>query len=99
MIDFCCRADSIVGRRPLRLTHLIGDSRRGFVGASEHALNLMTLGSKQYASLWLTACYRYVFVQVLRKLPAAVTQPASRAVIGSILSKRVGEVLALFTRS
>ena len=85
-----------------RLTHLAGALRRRFVDASVHRLNHMTLGSVcaelRNEGLVLSSAYRYVFVPGLRRLPAAVTHTVVRAVNGSILSKRGGEVLALFAR-
>jgi 2-polyprenyl-3-methyl-5-hydroxy-6-metoxy-1,4-benzoquinol methylase len=85
-----------------RLTHRIGTLRRRFVGKSARPFNHMTLGSicteLQNAGLQLSGSYRYVYVPGFRRLPTAVTRAAVRAINGSILSLRGGEVLALFTR-
>ncbi len=86
-----------------RMTHRAGDFRRRHMNSSVHALNHMTLESVQTelldAGLEYSRSYRYVFVPGLRRLPAAVTRNVVRAVNGPLLSRRGGEVLALFTRS
>lgn len=85
-----------------RLTHQVGGLRRRFCDTPAHTLNHMTLGSVcselDSAGLKLSSSYRYVFVPGLRRLPSAVTRTVVRAVNGSILSQRGGEVLALFAR-
>ena len=85
-----------------RLTHRVGDLRRRFDGGDKYALNHMTLNSVcselQKAGLHLTSCYRYVFVPGLRRFPPAFTRAVVRAINGSILARRGGEVLALFSR-
>jgi cyclopropane fatty-acyl-phospholipid synthase-like methyltransferase len=85
-----------------RLTHRAGALRRRFIGASGYPLNHMTLGSvcteMQRAGLKLSNSYRYILVPGLRRLPNAVTRVMVRAINGSILSRRGGEVIALFTR-
>jgi SAM-dependent methyltransferase len=85
-----------------RLTHRIGEVRRRSIGASGYSLNHMTLGSVraelQNAGLKLSSTYRYMLIPGLRRLPDAATRGIVRAINGSILSRRGGEVVALFTR-
>jgi SAM-dependent methyltransferase len=85
-----------------RLAHRAGALRRRFIGASGYSLNHMTLGSVctelQSAGLKLSDSYRYILVPGLRRLPNALTRVVVRVINGSILSRRGGEVIALFTR-
>ena len=86
-----------------RLTHKVGELRRRLSDAPSHTLNHMTLQSVcselQSTGLHLLNSYRYVFVPGLRHLPSPMTRAVVRAVNGSSLSQRGGEVLALFTRT
>lgn len=86
-----------------RLTHHAGALRGRLGNASGYALNHMTLQSiateLSGAGLRLVDTYRYVFVPGLRRLPARMTRTIVRATNNPLLSRRGGEVIAIFQRA